>query len=487
MTLRARLTAYYTLFFAVALLILGVGLYLLVRQLLLQSVVEELEVGSALVLQAYAADSDIVRDPTGLDIVRLRPPDLHDVESPELYVQIVDRDGVPIARSSNLQADALPLAPVDRQRALAGRQVRVVAWVGSARVLSLLTPLTIDGVPVGVIQVAQSLRQVDRALTVLLWVLIGGGFITLLAAARGGLWLTRAALEPIDRVSATAAGILRAADLHRRVPEVTAEDELGRLTRTINELLARLEQVFASQQQFIADVAHELRTPLAAMRGNLEILRRGAIDDPGMRQESLHDIERETLRLTRMANDLLLLAQADTGMALRTERVPLDELVVEVYRELRPLAEGRALTLDLQDQLAVTGDRDRLKQALINLVANALQHTPPHSAITLGLWRADDRAVLSVADTGPGIPPELQATIFDRFVRGDRSRGQGGAGLGLSIVRWVAEAHGGATRVRSEPGCGSIFTIELPLAPNEAPTSRDPAANDHAGMPTAIV
>jgi two-component system OmpR family sensor kinase len=339
-------------------------------------------------------------------------------------------------------------------------------------------------VPVGVIQVAQSLRQVDRALTVLLWVLIGGGLVTLLAAARGGLWLTRAALEPIDRVSATAAGILRAADLHRRVPEVTAEDELGRLTRTINALLARLEQVFATQQQFIADVAHELRTPLAAMRGNLEILRRGAIDDPVMRQESLHDIERETLRLTRMANDLLLLAQADAGMALRAERVPLDELLVEVYRELRPLAEGRALTLDIQDQLVVTGDRDRLKQALINLLANAFQHTPPRSAITLGLRRAGDRAVLSVTDTGPGIPPALQATIFDRFVRGDPSRGQGSAGLGLSIVRWVAEAHSGAARVHSEPGRGSAFMIELPLTPSEPVTDRDPADSDHARAPT---
>lgn len=484
MTLRARLTAYYTLFFAVALLILGVGLYLLVRQILLQSVVEELEVGSALVLQAYTANSDIVRDPTGLDIVRLRPPDLHDVESPELYVQIVDRDGMPIARSSNLQADALPLDAADRQRALTGRPISAVERVGSTRVLSLLTPLTLDGVPVGVIQVAQSLRQVDRALTVLLWVLIGGGLVTLLAAARGGLWLTRAALEPIDRVSATAAGILRAADLHRRVPEVTAEDELGRLTRTINALLARLEQVFATQQQFIADVAHELRTPLAAMRGNLEILRRGAIDDPVMRQESLHDIERETLRLTRMANDLLLLAQADAGMALRAERVPLDELLVEVYRELRPLAEGRALTLDIQDQLVVTGDRDRLKQALINLLANAFQHTPPRSAITLGLRRAGDRAVLSVTDTGPGIPPALQATIFDRFVRGDPARGQGSAGLGLSIVRWVAEAHSGAARVHSEPGRGSAFMIELPLTPSEPVTDRDPADSDHARAPT---
>lgn len=477
MTLRARLTAYYTLFFAAALLILGTGLYLLVRQLLLQSVLDELAVGSALVQQATTVQRQQAYPPSSVDLVRLRPPTLHDVETPELYVQIVDRDGTPIARSPNLLSDTLPLAPDDRQRALTGQRISTIERVGSTRVLSLLTPLRIAGTPAGVIQVAQSLRQIDRTLTVLLWALIGGGLITLLAAARGGLWLTRAALQPIDHVSATAERILHTDDLRQRVPEVATADELGRLTRTINALLTRMEQSFTAQRRFTADVAHELRTPLAAMRGNLEVLRRGAIDDPHMRHESLHDIEREVERLTRMANDLLLLAQADAHLPLRQEHVPLDELAVEVYRELRPLAEDHRMVLDLQDQLAVLGDRDRLKQALINLVTNALHHTPAGSTITLRLQRNGDHARLAVIDTGPGIAPELQATIFERFVRGDRSRARGGAGLGLAIVKWIAEAHNGKVWVRSQPGQGSTFALELPLPDNTATSVGDQAVH----------
>jgi signal transduction histidine kinase len=249
------------------------------------------------------------------------------------------------------------------------------------------------------------------------------------------------------------------------VPVPPAPDELQRLTTTVNELLARLEGLFSAQRRFVADVSHELRTPLAAMQGNLEVLDRGAARDPELLAESLADMRREVARLIRMANDLLLLAQSEAGVQLRDEPIELDTLLLEVHRELRPLAGAVQLRLGHEDQIIVQGDRDRIKQALLNLGINALQHTPSGGTVTLGLARQDAYAILTVTDTGNGIAANDLPYIFDRFYRADRSRSrhQGGAGLGLAIVKWVAEAHSGRVEVASTPGAGSQFSLLLPL------------------------
>jgi len=220
----------------------------------------------------------------------------------------------------------------------------------------------------------------------------------------------------------------------------------------------------------VADVSHELRTPLAAMQGNLEVLDRGAARDPELLAESLADMRREVARLIRMANDLLLLAQSEAGVQLRDEPIELDTLLLEVHRDLRPLAGDVQLRLGHEDQIVVQGDRDRIKQALLNLGINALQHTPSGGTVTLGLTRQDDYAVLTVSDSGNGIAANDLPYIFDRFYRADRSRSrhQGGAGLGLAIVKWVAEAHNGRVEVTSAPGTGSQFSLLLPLKIDDA-------------------
>ena len=462
MKLRYRLTAYYTLFFALGIALLDGGLYLVVRQSLLHSALNDVRLGSAFVQQAYQADSHVLETPSRVDINRLRPPQIKDPEAPELYTQITDRHGTVLVRSPNLGRDYLPFTQDQIQAAMRGQAVNTIQRVGSARVLSLIEPLRLGSQIVGAVQVAQSLRQIDEALNATLWALVGGGLIVLLVAARGSLWLAREALDPIEQVSTTADRIMYAADLKQRVPGSGANDELGHLSRTLNKMLERMERMFVAQERFTADVAHELRTPLAAIRGNLEILRRGAMRDPAMLAESLKDIESEVLRLTRMANDLLVLAQADAGVPIRLTNVQLDEVVLEVYRELRPLARDVQWRIDLQDQAAILGDRDRLKQALLNLCANALQHTPAGGSATISLRREVDQVVVAVADTGPGVPPEQQASIFDRFYRGDPSRSQGGAGLGLAIVKWVAEAHGGHARLACGEPHQTVFAIELP-------------------------
>jgi signal transduction histidine kinase len=202
------------------------------------------------------------------------------------------------------------------------------------------------------------------------------------------------------------------------------------------------------------------------MQGNLEVLDRGAARDPELLAESLADMRREVARLIRMANDLLLLAQSEAGVQLGHEPVELDTLLLEVHRELRPLASGVQLKIGEEDQIVVQGDRDRIKQALLNLGVNALQHTPAGGTVTLSLARHSDLAALIVADSGSGIAAEDLPHIFDRFYRADRSRSRnrGGAGLGLAIVKWIAEAHNGQVAVASTPGQGSRFMLLLPLA-----------------------
>jgi signal transduction histidine kinase len=180
-------------------------------------------------------------------------------------------------------------------------------------------------------------------------------------------------------------------------------------------------------------------------------------------------MRREVARLIRMANDLLLLAQSEAGVQLRDEPIELDTLLLEVHRELRPLAGEVQLRLGHEDQIIVHGDRDRIKQALLNLGINALQHTPAGGTVTLGLARQDEYAALTVADSGHGIGANDLPYIFDRFYRADRSRSrhQGGAGLGLAIVKWVAEAHSGRVEVTSASGTGSQFSLLLPLKTND--------------------
>jgi signal transduction histidine kinase len=201
------------------------------------------------------------------------------------------------------------------------------------------------------------------------------------------------------------------------------------------------------------------------MKGNLEVLERGAHRDPELLQESLVDMRQETARLIRMVNDLLLLAKSEARIPMNREPVELDTLLLEVHRELRGLANEVTLQIGAEDQVVVLGDRDRLKQALLNLGTNALQHTPAGGRVTLSLGKDTAHAHLLVQDTGVGIAPEDLAQIFKRFYRADRSRSRagGGAGLGLAIVEHVAVAHGGQVTVKSTPGQGSIFTITLPL------------------------
>jgi signal transduction histidine kinase len=280
-------------------------------------------------------------------------------------------------------------------------------------------------------------------------------------------WLTAGrALRPLDTITQTALQITRADDLSRRIPlGGSSKDEVSRLGMAFNESLERLEKLFNAQRRFLADVSHELRTPLTAIRGNVDLLRRMG----GADADSLNAIQSEAERMSRLVGDILLLAQADTGhLPLARDRVELDTLLLEVFREAQVLAAGVHVGIGEIDQIAINGDRDRLKQLLLNLVSNALKFTPEGGRVTLGLGRVNQWARLTVSDTGAGIPPADQPHIFERFYRVDkaRSRALGGAGLGLSIAQRIAQMHAGRIEVASDgvAGHGSAFSVWLPLA-----------------------
>jgi signal transduction histidine kinase len=320
----------------------------------------------------------------------------------------------------------------------------------------------------GLIQLARPIAETERSLRVFLYALAFGGVAAMMFAAQGGAWLTRAVFRPIDVIARTAQSIVSATDLRRRVPVPVVQDELQLLTVTINDLLERIDQLFVAQQRFLADASHEIRTPLAAMQGNIEILQRGAARDKTLLDESLRDMQNESARLIRLVNDLLMLARNEAATSMNFALVDVTSLLVEVVRELKPLANGVELKLDVRTVVFAQADRDRLKQALINVCMNALQHTPSGGSVTCRLSQADGQAAIAIHDTGAGIAPADLVHIFDRFYRADRSRTRaagavgGGAGLGLAIVKYIIEAHHGTVAVESTLGEGSVFTLRIP-------------------------
>ncbi|WP_433533547.1 HAMP domain-containing sensor histidine kinase [Micromonospora sp. CA-263727] len=301
----------------------------------------------------------------------------------------------------------------------------------------------------------------------------------LLVAGSAGALIVRATLRPLRRVAATAGRVseLRLdrgeVALSERVPAADTDPrtEVGQVGSALNRMLGHVAAALAARQasetrvrQFVADASHELRTPLAAIRGYAEVARRGRDRVPPDVAHALRRVESESTRMTSLVDDLLLLARLDSGRPLAVEPVDLTALVVDAVSDAHVAGPEHRWQLDLPEEvIRVSGDPARLHQVLANLLANARVHTPPGSTVTTSLRLAGGAAELSVADDGPGVPPELQPEVFERFARGDssRSRAHGSTGLGLSIVAAVVEAHHGTVSLDTAPG-RTVFTVRLP-------------------------
>jgi two-component system, OmpR family, sensor kinase len=311
--------------------------------------------------------------------------------------------------------------------------------------------------------IAEPLNSLDSTLHRLLLIEILVTVIVLAALAALALWIIRISLSPLRRIEQTAAAIT-AGDLSRRVDYADPQTEVGRVGSALNVMLDRIESSDRRLRRFIADASHELRTPLAAVRAYAELFGRGAAARPADLERSMSGITRETERMSLLVDDLLLLARLDEGRPLEQKPVDLAVVVGEAVDAARVVEPGRPIELSLEPA-TVTGDEAPLRQVVDNLLANTRTHTPAGTPVSVELGRVDGHAVLTVTDRGPGLTEEQAARVFERFYRADdsRARASGGAGLGLSIVAAVTEAHGGTAEARPTAGGGATFVITLPL------------------------
>jgi signal transduction histidine kinase len=462
MPLRSRLTLLYTSL---------VGGILLLFDLVVYASVSFILVGQLDgILRRTALDLlDGARVNTLGELTMMDPPRLG--LPADVYVQLWSLNGQLAAFSPNASQLTTPFSSM----ALGSRTVSLRdVYVEGAhfRVLSVPLILPESKRPAGTLQVASKMAVVDVTQQVLAAILMAGTVIAVGITSLAAWFSARQALAPLQEVTRVALQITRADDLSRRIPNpASPNDEIGSLISAFNQTLSRLENLFHSQRRFMADVGHELRTPLTVIKGNVDLMQRMDQVD----QESLCSIESEVERLTRLVGDLLLLAQAESGkITLDRRTVELDTLVLEALNQMRVLARDR-LTLRLGeiDQVLVCGDRDRLKQVLVNLIGNAIHYTQAGGEVVVGVGKVGQQARLTVSDNGPGIPVEDQPYLFERFYRGEKSRTRPkdgkGFGLGLSIAYWIVRHHGGRIEVNSAEGHGTTFAVWLPLAEKDCP------------------
>ena len=445
MTIQNRLLFIYTAIFTIAFIIFALIIYTLPRDRVLAEIDADLEALAAEVVQ-----------PGPL------PQELENLRTASTFMLIVNTQGDIVGRSRNLTGYS---GLLDEDGLQQDKQLRLVRLEDDTLLRVLTVPLVLkEGDQtsfLGHLQVARLLDSYESFNRVLVVALLIGLFAATTSLFVAVL-LTPRLFKPLEDMAEVARQITRADDLGRRVPDPGGSDEIGDLARAFNQTLERLERLFTTQHRLLADVSHELRTPLTTVRGNIDLMRRmGEMD-----AESMAAIQDELERMTRLVGDLLLLARADSGgLPLHWGAVELDSVLFEVYRQVSLLGGGVGVVLTAVDQATVHGDPDRLKQLLLNLVDNAIKYTPRGGKVELSLAKEDGWAIISISDTGIGIPKEDLPHIFERFYRVDkaRSRMQGGSGLGLSIAKWIADAHDAVLKVNSEVGQGTTFVIKLPI------------------------
>jgi len=484
-TIRARLTASYSAALALTLSAFAAMLYLDRRnasyQDLDQRIQSEATLTAGILAESYRARGVLVRaDTSG------RPVLIADVaallEAVPDFLIITARDSSLLFASPD--ARALTFQQVEQLRRLAAQPVS-----GRASGALRLEPdgpkihyavhyLTEAGPQFGAILAGANVRTAELGPEQLLSTLALILPLGLVAALLVGSWISRRALEPVDQIITEVREITDGRSLHRRLAEPMVKDELGRLAGTLNQMMTRLERSFAALRRFTADASHELKTPLTVLRAGVE----RAITTPNVPQDTLATLEetlQEIKRMTELVDALLTLARADEGTApLHREPVDLRTILEEARETGELLAEEAGVTMEVatpSEPVIVPVDASRIRQLILNLLTNAVKYTPAGGSVRMQLGRADGRVTVTVADTGIGIAPGDLPHIFDRFWRADSARTRTGerpgAGLGLAICKWIAEAHGGRIDVVSRPGRGTTFTVTLPRDTPPQPAS----------------
>jgi heavy metal sensor kinase len=457
-SIRLRLTLWYVALLAIILAAFSAGVYLTLRQNLYDSLDDSIRDRCNVLLGIVQYEGG---RPTLAGRISAEDPN-----QGESLIRVFDSSGQ-ITFDNSAAAGNVPVDSRAIEGALAGETTSRGVSAGDESFRVRTVPIEQDSRVSGVLEVGQSQDDVSDTLQTLLLILGVAYPVTLVVASFGGAFLAGRALSPIDRLTRLARRI-SAEDLGQRLDLRLPDDEVGRLARTFDEMIARLDEAFRRQRQFTADASHELRTPMTVIKGQIEVALQRERDPQAYRQV-LQAVNEEVDRMIRLVGSLLTLARADAGqIPITLEPVSLPDVVGAAIEQVQPLASRRGVDLQLSSSRPVTlrADDDLILQLLLNLLDNAIKYTAAGGQVTVG-WNANGRDVeLWVRDTGSGIAREHLTRLFERFYRVDkaRSRAEGGSGLGLAISRWIAEAHGGSISVESALGRGSTFTVRLPAA-----------------------
>jgi len=470
-TIRARLTLGYVALLALILILFSGALYFTLARSLDQQVDDNLSVNAEQAAGAVNLDQGQVNFQNSEG----DPPDVAGVRDRGYLVRLLDANGA--VTDTTMRFAALPITSNELTAARNGQTAFETLTVNGQAYRVLTHPIIENSVFYGVIQVAQSLDAVTSTLQRLVLLLAIIVPLTLAFASIGGVWFAQRALAPMDRIT-RAAQRISAQDLGQRLDLNLPDDEVGRLARTFDAMLERLDEAFRRERQFTADASHELRTPLTVMRGEIDVV----LNRPRSKDEYtrvLRELGTDVDRLTEMANDLLMLARADASkLPLQLGAVSAARLLQAVAEEMRPLAEERGITLleRADETLTLWADEDKLLHVLFNLIENALKFTPRDGTITLSAARDNHHAVIAVADTGIGVAAEHLPHLFERFYRVDEAHAShtGGAGLGLAIAHALVVAQGGTITAHSVVGQGTTFTIRFETQRPDRFASRKP-------------
>lgn len=474
--MRLRLALWHAVVLASVLSLFALGTYVHLRRSALQRIDQSLAETAASFTDFWA--SELTED--GGTPGAAATEALAEMRSPDHQLLILDRTGRLVATSGDRATRVLGvLTGSDGSRSplpLPGPAAGSVRWTtldDEGEGTRVRTARVVFGGTGFVLVVMRPMASEHETIDAFLEAMLIAIPLALFLSGIGGYLLARASLRPVAAMAERAEQI-SAARLDTRLPIVNPHDELGDLGGVLNRLLDRLSAALAQQRQFMADASHELRTPVAALRSAADVTLSRADRTSEEYADALRVISTEGRRLSRIVNDLFLLARADAGeQPLRAEAFYLDEVVAECVRAGRALAAPRQVQVDLelQDEALLHGDETLIRRLVMNLVDNAVKFTPSGGRVSVAVTRAGDRFRISVSDTGTGIPESIRERIFDRFVRGDVARGRRGAsgegaGLGLAIARWVAEAHGGRLSLEASSAAGSTFVASLPVSSN---------------------
>ena len=468
-SIRSRLTAWYILLLGIILILFSVFLNYFLSKRLYESVDNSLTVSATVV--ATSAVMKFNRSPLpGLDQFFEQFMGAGNLNK---FYRIYDGSGNVGSRSNNIDASKFPLSQEAYADALSGTNSYETFLVDGKHPIRVITmPILREKKLVNLVQVGTSLEAVKETLRNLRIFLFTAVPSVLVFATLFARFLARRALKPISKIIKTARDIGQGQELSQRIPVFKVQDELGQLALTFNEMMDRLENSFAQMRQFSSDASHELRTPLTVLQGQNELVL-SKLRDPKEYQEVIISNLEEIKYMSKVLEDLFVLSRSDENQVLLNyKRMDLRDLVEEVCRHAEILAEEKDISIVIAflEQVKINGDEVRLRQMVWNILHNGIKYTQPGGELKVSLLEESGFALLSIQDTGIGIPEKDLPFIFDRFYRVDkaRSKDEGGSGLGLSICRHIAEAHKGKIEVESKLGLGTRFKIHIPSTGREA-------------------